>query len=73
MYAPEVCQCEVLSIVYVLRRTIQGAHYFVPQSGVEKIIVNMLDINHGMRDIVVRVTGPWEAESEDEREAISVV
>jgi len=33
------------------------ARYFVPQSGVEKIIINMVDNHHGMRDTVVRVTG----------------
>ena len=40
------------------------------QSGYEKLIVNMGDSDHGMRDTVVRVSGPWEAESEEECEAI---
>ena len=31
---------------------------FVPQSGVEKIIVNMVDNDHGMQDTIVRVTSP---------------
>ena len=73
LYASEACQCEVFSTAYTLRRTIQGACYFVPQSGIEKTIVNMIDNDHDMRDTVVWVTGPWEAESEDERGAISIV
>jgi len=40
------------------------------QIRVEKIIVNMVDISHGMRDIVVQVTDLWTAESENERGAI---
>ena len=47
--------------------------YFVPQSGVEKIIINTVDNDHDMQDTVVLVTGPWEAESEDERGAIPVI
>ena len=59
LYAFEACQREVFSIAYTLRRTTQGARYFVTQSGVEKIIVNMIDSDHdhGMRNTMVRVTG----------------
>jgi len=32
----------------------------------------MVGNDDGMRDTVVRVTGPWEANSEDERRAILV-
>ena len=46
--------------------------YFFPQSGVEKIIVNMVNSDHGMQDTVVRVTGLWEAESENECGAVPV-
>ena len=70
MYALEACQCEVFSTAYALRRTTQGASYFVPQSRVEKIIVNMVD--HDMRDTMVWVTGLWEAELENEGGAIPV-
>jgi len=73
LYAPKACQHEVFGTAYALRRITQGTRYFVPQSGVEKIIVNMVDIDHGMRDTVVWVSGPWKAESENEREAIPVV
>jgi len=40
--------------------------YFVSQSGVEKIMVNMVDSDHGMRK-------SWEAEPEDGCGAILVV
>ena len=39
---PEVCQREVFSAAYALRKTSQDARYFMPQSGVEKIIINMV-------------------------------
>ena len=51
----------------------QDACYFVSQSGVEKIIINMVDSEYGMRDIMIWVTGLWEAESENERGAIPIV
>ena len=51
----------------------QDACYFVPQSGVEKIIINMVDSDHDMRDTVVQVIGPWEAELEDEHGAIPII
>ena len=33
----------------------------------------MVDSDHGMQDIVIRVTGPWDTELEDERGAIPIV
>jgi len=39
---------------------------------VEKIIVNMVNCDHDMRDTVVRVTGPWD-KSKDERGSIPIV
>ena len=41
-------QHEVFSVAYALRKTAQDARYFVPQSGCEEIIVNMVDSDHGM-------------------------
>jgi len=38
----------------------------VPQGVCDKLIVNMVDNDYGMCEIVVRITGPWEAESESE-------
>jgi len=43
LYALEACQLEVFSVAYSLRKTIQSARYFFPQSRVEKIIVNMVN------------------------------
>ena len=70
LIVPDAYRREVFSAVYALRKIAHDARYFVSQSGCKKIIVNMTDNDHGMRDIVVRVIGPWEAESEDERGAI---
>ena len=61
---------EAFIIAYALRKTAQDVCYFVPQSGCENIIVNMVDSDHSMRDTVVLVTDPSEAELEDERGAI---
>ena len=69
-YAPWACQHEVFK--YFLRKTTQEACYFTPQSGVEKIIINMVNSDHHMQDTVVRVTGPWDAELEDECGAVPI-
>ena len=61
---------EVFSAAYPLRRTSQDVRYFVTQGGCDKLIVNMVDIDHSMREIVVRITGQWEAELEGERGAV---
>ena len=47
LFAPEACQREVFSTAYALR-TPQDERYFVPQSRVDKVIVNMVDNDHGM-------------------------
>ena len=57
LIVPDVFQREVFSTAYALRKTTQDVCYFVPQSGCKKIIINMIDSDHGMRDTVVRVTG----------------
>ena len=73
LYAFEACLCEVFNTVYSLRKTTHGARYFASQSRVEKIIVNMVTNDHGMRDTMVQVTGPWDAKSEGECGAVSVI
>ena len=73
LYAPKACHCEVFSATYLLQKTTIGARYFILQSGVEKIIINMVDSNRGMQDIVVRVSGPWDADSEEDRGVIPFV
>jgi len=45
----------------------------LPQSEVEKIIINIVDSDHDMWDIVDRVIGSWDAKSDDEPGAIPVV
>ena len=56
LYTPEACQCEVFSMTYALLRTLQDARYFFLQSGVDKISSIFFDSDHGMRDIVIRVS-----------------
>ena len=70
LIVPNSCQREVFSAAFVLRKTAQDARYFVPQTGCEKIIVNIVDSDHGMRNTMVWLTGAWEAESENEHGVI---
>ena len=72
LFTSEACPREAFSTVHLLRKTTQGAYYF-PQSGVEKIIVNMIDSDHSMRDTVFQVTGLWDAESKDGCGSILVI
>ena len=67
IYAPEACHCEVFSAAYLLKKTTLGACYFILPTAVEKIVVNMVDSNRGMRDTVVQVSGPWDDDLEEER------
>ena len=73
LYAPETYHCKVFSTAYLLRKTTLGARYFVPHSGMEKIIVNIVESDHGMRKTVVQVSGSWDANLEDESGAIPIV
>ena len=73
LYTLETYHCEVFSVACLLRKTTLSARYFIPQSGLEKIIANMVDSDRGMRDTMVRVSGPWDADLEDERGAIPIV
>ena len=57
LYALKVCQLEVFSVAYSLRKTIQGARYFSPKSGVEKLL-STWSTTIMVRDTVVGVTGP---------------
>ena len=65
LYAPDACHCEVFSTTYLLRKTTLGSHYFVPKIEVKKIIVNIVDSDCGMRDTVVQVSGPRDANSSE--------
>ena len=64
---------EVFSTAYSLKKSTHGARYFALQSGVEKIIANIVISDHGMRDTVAQVTGPWDVESEGERGAVPII
>jgi len=68
--APDAWQHEVFCDAYALRKTLQDARFFVTRSGCEKLIVNIVESDHSMRDTVVRVSGSWEAKSEKKHRAI---
>ena len=42
-------------------KTRSGVCYFKPRKGWQKLIVNLVDNEHGWNGTVVRVFGPWEA------------
>ena len=48
LYTPEACHCEIFSVAYLLRKTTLSVRCFIPQSGVEKNIVNMVDSDLGI-------------------------
>ena len=48
-------------------KTDSGAHFFKPRSGLQKLIINLMDINHGWNGTVVGVSGLWEATSKSDR------
>ena len=58
MSIPNTCQREIFCAAYARRKTNQDARFFVPQIGCEKLIVNMVDSDYGMRYIVVWVSNP---------------
>ena len=66
---PNAYRREVFNAAYALRKTSPDACYSVPQGGCNKL--NMVDIDYDMRETVVRVTGPWEAEPESECGTVS--
>ena len=43
-----------------MRKTNHDGHFFIPRSGYDRLIVNLVDNNYGWRDTVIRVTGPWD-------------
>ena len=67
LYAPWACHCEIFSTAYLLQMTTIGARYFILQSGVKKIIINMMDRDRGMRDTMVWVSSTCDADLEEER------
>ena len=65
--APNSCGREDFCAIYSMRKTNQDGHFFIPQSGCDKLIVNLVDNVHEWRDTVIRVPGPWEAASAENR------
>ena len=43
---------------YVMWKSHQDAGSFVPWSGCDKLIINLVDSDHGWRDTVICVSGP---------------
>ena len=66
-FLPEECESEEFCIAYYIRKGFSDAHSFVPQKDYNKLIVNLANSDHGWRDYVVRIEGPWEALVEKDR------
>ena len=60
-FAPNSCRREDFCAIYFIRKTNQDGHFFIPQGGCDKLIVNLVDSDHGWRDIIIWVSGCWEA------------
>jgi len=57
-FCPQLVPSEDFCAIYSMRKTNQGDRFFIPQSGCDKLIVNLVDIDHGWRDFVIRVSEP---------------
>jgi len=60
-FAPNSCQCADFCAIYSMRKTNQDGRFFIPRSGYDRLIVNLVDSDHGCCDIVIRVSRTWEA------------
>ena len=55
-FVPDTYMIEDFSTLYMIRR-IKGSCFFVAQSCLEKLIVNLVDSDHGWHDTVIRISG----------------
>jgi len=53
-FTPDSHRVEDFSTLYVMRK------FFAARSGLEKLIINLADNDHGWRETVIRVSGAWE-------------
>ena len=49
----------------------QNGHFFIPWSGCDRLVVNLVDNDQGLHDTVIRVSDPWEDASAKNRGVIS--
>ena len=55
----DVYRVEDFSALYMIRRTKEVAASSL-QNNLEKLITNLVDIDHGWRDTIIRVSRAWE-------------
>jgi len=48
-------------------KTKSSVRFFKTRKGWQKLIVNLVDSDHGLSSFVVRVSGPWDATSASDR------
>ena len=56
-----------------MKRTKERARFFGVKSGCEKLIVNLVDTDHGWRDTVICVYGAWETAQQKDHLPIRIV
>ena len=61
LFAADSRNVDDFSALYVMRKTKKNGRFFAARSGLEKLIVNLADNNHGWRETVIRISGTWEA------------
>jgi len=54
-FFPEACEHEEFCAIYMMRKGHGDARTFDPQKGCDKLIVNMLNSDHGRCDFIVRI------------------
>ena len=61
-FAPDTYGVEEFCATHnVMTKTHQDARSFVPRSGCDGSIINLVGSDHGWHDTIIRVSGPWEA------------
>jgi len=52
-FVPNSCRHEELYAIYSMRKTNKDDRFFIPQSGCDRLIINLVDNDHGWRDTVI--------------------
>jgi len=70
MFAPDSRRVEDFSALYMMTKTKENGCFFATRSGVERLIFNLANNEHGWRKTVIRVFGTWEATAQKDRSVV---
>jgi len=70
MFIPDACRVEDFFTRYIIRRTTDSIRFFTARSSSDKIIIKLVDNDHGWRDTIIRIYGAWETVIQKDHGAI---